>query len=80
MPDPLDPSVTVYQPGDHSGETMAGTVYFAPGVHSVDQLTAVASNTLIYLAGGSVVYGSFLTAAQSHNVRIDGRGVLSAVV
>ena len=28
-PDPLDEAVTVYQPGDHFGETMSGVVYVA---------------------------------------------------
>ncbi|WP_448700587.1 glycosyl hydrolase family 28 protein [Mucilaginibacter sp. AW1-3] len=50
-------------------------IYFGPGIHQVGRMQ-VASGKTIYMAGGSVVVGSF---AMDHvkNVRISGRGILT---
>jgi len=54
-----------------------GVLHFGRGVHTIAARTALAAHTRVYLAGGAVVYGSFASAAQSSNITIEGRGVLS---
>ena len=49
-------------------------IYFGPGVHQVGRLT-IPSGKTVYLAGGSLVDGSFLIS-HAENVRVLGRGIL----
>ena len=51
-----------------------GVRYFGPGVHRPGRIE-LKSNETVYLAGGSVVYGS-IQASQATHIRIAGRGVL----
>ncbi len=52
------------------------TVYFAPGIHYIDGgVLNVKSNSVIYLAPGSVVYGG-LRIEDVENVQVMGYGIL----
>lgn len=52
------------------------TIYFGPGVHYLEECTMrIPSDTSVYLAGGSVVVGTFIVS-RAKNVRIYGRGCL----
>ena len=52
------------------------TIYFAPGVHYLEECTMrIPSDTSVYLAGGAVVVGTFIVS-RARNVRIYGRGCL----
>ncbi len=53
-------------------------IYFGPGVYKVDSIP-VKSNSTIYLAGGSYVYGQILTA-DLENVTIRGRGIIDGEI
>lgn len=82
-----DYGVLQLKPGTHitTGiqEALAGlpaakpkVVYFAPGIHRLDPARLeVPSDTVIYIAGGAVVYGGFI-CSHVHDVQIRGRGVL----
>lgn len=48
-------------------------IYFGPGIHQAGRIV-VASDQILYLAGGAVVKGGVL--AQGQNIRIQGRGIL----
>ncbi|WP_379141082.1 glycosyl hydrolase family 28 protein [Paenibacillus sp. sgz500992] len=82
------PEVLTLEPGTHVTaeiqEILASlpaaekpkVVYFAPGIHRLDPARLeVPSNTLIYVAGGAVIYGGFI-CSHVHDVQIRGRGVL----
>ena len=48
--------------------------YFAPGLHDIGTLR-LKSNDSVYIAGGAVVYGCFISD-DAENIRIWGRGIL----
>jgi hypothetical protein len=48
--------------------------YFGPGVHDIGTLQ-LQTGDLVYIAGGAVVYGSFISD-DAENIRVWGRGVL----
>ena len=50
-------------------------IYYGPGVHTVGQIS-IPSEKTVYLAGGSVVIGSFVMD-HVHDVKILGRGILA---
>ncbi|MGN1121263.1 MAG: glycosyl hydrolase family 28 protein [Eubacteriales bacterium] len=50
-------------------------LYFAPGVHFLEEVVELDDNCTVYLAHGSVVYGGF-KAAEKHNIRVIGYGIL----
>lgn len=51
-------------------------VWFAPGVHNIDERYKIKSNTTYYLEGGAYLKGSFY-GMECSNVTIRGRGILS---
>lgn len=51
------------------------TLYFAPGVHFLEEAVELDSGATVYLAPGAVVYGGF-KASEKKNIRILGYGVL----
>ncbi|MBW4080325.1 glycosyl hydrolase family 28 protein [Paenibacillus sp. S150] len=60
--------------GPDSGQPQ--TLYFAPGTHYIEETVfAVPSGTVIYLAGGAAVVGSFV-CEHVEDVAIRGRGVV----
>ncbi|MEI7807491.1 MAG: hypothetical protein WCJ07_03290 [Verrucomicrobiota bacterium] len=50
--------------------------YFGPGVHHIGAKYPIKANERVYVAGGAVVEGTFLCLGE--NIRISGRGILSA--
>ena len=69
-----DPESTAPDPG----RSVAGTLYFGPGLHDLrGQLPIPASVTSIYVAGGAWVSGGFVTISKEATVVISGRGVIS---
>ena len=71
-----DPEVTFIKPGTHSEKSFGpGVFYFGAGVHNIPENTMLASNTTIYLEGGSYVNTTF-RGKGLENVKIIGRGIL----
>jgi hypothetical protein len=54
--------------------TSENIMYFSPGVHRLGMIHP-AENTIIYIAGGAIVYGGIETDGES-NIRMLGRGIL----
>ncbi len=52
-------------------------IYYAPGLYTVSNPITVASNQILYLAGGAFVYGQVRVQDGASNVCIRGRGILS---
>ncbi|MEI6077871.1 MAG: hypothetical protein WCS94_19985 [Verrucomicrobiota bacterium] len=50
--------------------------YFGPGVHHIGAKYPIKANERVYVAGGAVVEGTFM--CQGENIKIRGRGILSA--
>jgi hypothetical protein len=50
-------------------------IVYGPGIHNIGTKFQVASNQTIYIAGGAVVVGSFLSSGS--NLKICGRGILN---
>lgn len=87
-PDPFNDN-TLYLPGSpdrvsvhRTEELMAEaekkpkgrTIYFGPGVHYLEECTMrIPSDTNVFLAGGSVLVGTFIVS-RSENVKIFGKG------
>jgi len=81
-PEPDAPGVTVIRPGIHrvpdllKGASVADTLYFAPGMHYVEEtLLKIPSGKTVYLAGGAVLVGS-LVCEHVRDVAIRGRGLV----
>jgi hypothetical protein len=57
----------------------AATHYFGPGLHRIpgNGTLTVRSNERVYLAAGAIVEGRFALQANSANITIRGRGILS---
>ncbi len=55
------------------------TYYYGPGLHRIpgDGTLTVRSNERVYLAAGAIVEGRILVQANSANITIRGRGILS---
>jgi hypothetical protein len=51
-------------------------IVYGPGIHTIGTKFPVTSNQTIYIAGGAVVVGSFLSSGS--NLKILGRGILNA--
>jgi hypothetical protein len=51
-------------------------IVYGPGIHNIGTKFPVASNQTIYIAGGAVVVGSFLSSGSK--LKIIGRGILNA--
>jgi hypothetical protein len=90
IPDPQAPGVLCVKPGIHRPQEILravstihpatgkepDTIYFAPGVHYVEELIlSVPSGKTVYLSGGAAVVGSIL-CDHVQDVAIRGRGVL----
>jgi polygalacturonase len=83
VPNPEAETVALLKTGTHTEAEITGlleksdTVYFAPGLHYIEDCTLrVPSGKNIYIAGGAVVVGSFIID-RAKNVRIYGRGVVN---
>jgi hypothetical protein len=84
QPDLMDPKVAFIDPGIHRTEIILGklndkvqTLYFKPGMHHIEQvLLSIPSGVSVYLAGGSVIVGSFV-CDRVENVKISGRGLIN---
>lgn len=83
-----DSAVLLLRPGSHrTAEIQAAlagwpaaesskVLYFAPGIHHLEpSRLEVPSDTIIYTAGGAVIYGGFI-CSHVQDVEIRGRGVL----
>ncbi|MDR6562309.1 MULTISPECIES: hypothetical protein [unclassified Arcicella] len=53
------------------------TYYYGPGVHNIGLQKTIKTNESVYIAAGAVVEGSFITAYNTQNVSIKGRGILT---
>ncbi|KAA8745592.1 glycosyl hydrolase family 28 protein [Paenibacillus sp. UASWS1643] len=61
---------------DMSSTVRSKVIYFQPGLHHFDtSRLEVPSNTMIYIAGGAVIYGGFI-CSRVEDVVIRGRGIL----
>ncbi|MDQ0169250.1 glycosyl hydrolase family 28 protein [Paenibacillus tundrae] len=59
-----------------SSEVRTNVIYFQPGIHHFDtSRLEVPSHTIIYIAGGAVIYGGFI-CNRVEDVVIRGRGIL----
>lgn len=89
-PMPDDSCVLLVEPGKHDFSELAAsleslpepadgtnkTIYFAPGIHQfTDPKLHIPSRTTVYLAGGSILYASFI-CREVEDVVIRGRGIL----
>lgn len=74
-----DANVHVVKPGIHRIEwleTEADILYFAPGVHYIEEtIVRVPSGKTIYIDGGAAIVGSFV-CDQVRDVAIRGRGMI----
>lgn len=85
-PDYKDAEFHYIEPGNHSPKDILSAldngkknvVYFKAGVHVLPakETFYVPSNTTVYLAGGSVVYGRF-HGQEAKNIKILGRGIIN---
>ncbi|WP_145318078.1 glycosyl hydrolase family 28 protein [Paenibacillus xylanexedens] len=88
VPQVSDDGVLPIEPGLHNMADILGNladmslavrskvIYFQPGLHHFDtSRLEVPSNTMIYIAGGAVIYGGFI-CSRVEDVVIRGRGIL----
>ena len=54
----------------------AASLVFGPGIHNIGSKFPIASEQTVYIAGGAVVVGSFISNGK--NLKICGRGILNS--
>jgi hypothetical protein len=52
-------------------------IYFGVGEHSIGPRYRVANGKTVYIAGGAVVYGGFVSRLKAADITIRGRGIVS---
>ncbi|MGO4545592.1 glycosyl hydrolase family 28 protein [Paenibacillus sp. 2TAB23] len=79
VPSADDPDVLVIKPGIHRREwleTDASILYFAPGMHYIEEtIIQLSSGKTVYIDGGAAVVGSFV-CDHVNDVAIRGRGMV----